>query len=86
MPDWQADEFRITASKPNEKDRVWTRSRYGAAKTVAEGAVVKLGYVVAKVINTFGGDLSDPLYVVEAIGTHSPPRITDHVENERAAR
>ena len=60
MSTW-TDEFRITASKPGCEDRVWTRGSYRAAKAVADGAVIKLGYVVAKVINNFGGNLSDIL-------------------------
>jgi hypothetical protein len=78
----ETDEFRITASKPGEEDRIWTRSRYAAAKSVAEGAVIELGYVVAKVINTFGGDESDTLYEVIGTGQGFPTKI-DHVANEK---
>lgn len=83
MSTW-TNKFRITASKPGCKDRVWTRNSYGAAKTVAEGAVIKLGYVVAKVINTFDGDLSDTLYEVKGADNGSPVR-TDHILNEKTA-
>lgn len=84
MPSWQPDEFRITASKPNTEDRVWTRGSYSAARSVADAAVIKLGYVVAKVINTFGGDLSDTLYEVKGADNGSPVR-TDHILNEKTA-
>jgi hypothetical protein len=69
MSTW-TDEFRITASKPGCEDRVWTRDSYRAAKAVANGAVIKLGYVVAKVVNTYGGHISDTLYEFRGT-THS---------------
>lgn len=80
MSTW-TDEFQITASRPGAEDRVWTRSSYSAARSVAEGAVIKLGYVVAKVINTFGGHHSDTLYEFRG-PTHSSPGFTDHIADE----
>jgi len=75
------DEFRITASKPGCEDRVWTRNSYSAAKAVADNAVIKLGYVIAQVVNTFGGHVSDTLYEFRG-PTHSSPGFTDHIANE----
>ena len=83
MSTW-TDEFRITASKPGCEDRVWTRGSYRVAKAVADAAVIKLGYVVAKVINNFGGNLSDILYEVKGSENGSPIK-TDHILNEKSA-
>lgn len=73
------DEFEITATKPGEEPRVWTRSKYDVAKFIADSAITKLGYGKAVVVNTFGGDRSDVLY--EVTGSHS----RDHVAEERNA-
>jgi hypothetical protein len=60
------DEFEIKATGPEMKDRVWTRSTMGAACSIADQAVERLGYKRAEVVNTYGGHRSDVLYSKEA--------------------
>ena len=59
------DEFEIRASSPGKEDRIWTRSSLDASRDIADSAVIILGYDKAVVVNTFGGDRSDPLYTAE---------------------
>jgi len=73
------DEFEITATKPGQEPRVWTRSKYEVAKVIADSTITRLGYQKAVVVNTFGGHRSDVLYEVTA--SHS----RDHVAEERNA-
>ena len=73
------DEFEITATHPDRKPQVWTRSKYEVAKVIADSTITQLGYEKAVVVNTFGGHRSDVLY--EVTGSHS----TDHVAEERNA-
>ena len=57
------DEFEIKATGTDMQDRVWTRSTMGAACSIADQAVDRLGYQRAEVVNTYGGHRSDTLYV-----------------------
>lgn len=67
-----SDEFEIKATgHPTEPDRIWTRDHLAPCIFIAEKAVRSLGYKRAEVVNTFRGVRSDPLHVVEALGTHS---------------
>lgn len=73
------DEFEITATKPGQEPRVWTRNKYEVAKVIADSTITRLGYQKAVVVNTFGGHRSDVLYEVTA--SHS----RDHLAEERDA-
>lgn len=58
------DEFEIQAiGHPTDLDRKWTRSKLGASKSIVDRAVDELGYSKAWVVNTYGGHVSDTLYV-----------------------
>lgn len=65
------EEFKIEAFKTNESGReitrIWTRDKLSVAKFIADSAVEKLGYSRAEVRNTFGGDVSNLLYKIEAL-------------------
>jgi len=61
------DEFEIKATGTDMQDRVWTRSTMGAACSIADQAVERLGYQRAEVVNTYGGHRSDVLYSKEAV-------------------
>lgn len=59
------DEFEIKATGNDKPERIWTRNNLHASKMIADQAVSKLGYAKAEVVNTFGGDRSDPLHTAE---------------------
>lgn len=61
------DEFLIVAKKDGEPDRSWTRSTLSVAIHIANQAVESLEYTHASVVNTFGGDVSHDIYVVDLI-------------------
>ncbi len=66
------DEFQITATSSTKETRIWTRSYLNVSKFIADQAISRLGYDKAEVVNTYGGVVSDPLYVVEKIhNSHS---------------
>jgi len=59
------DEFLIEAKgKIAEETETWTRNNLAAAQSIADQAIRRLGYLEARVYNTYGGVRSDALYVV----------------------
>jgi hypothetical protein len=67
------DEFEIIARASDRTERRWTRSNIDAARSLAEQAVDKHGYVYAQVVNVFGGHRSDPLHVVVVVDPDEEP-------------
>ena len=62
------DEFLIVAKGVIAADEeTWTRNNLAAAQMIADQAISRLGYSEAKVYNTFGGHMSDALYVVQRV-------------------
>lgn len=58
-----SDEFRITGFKNGVEEKIWTRDSFTGAKGLAKHAVDNHGYDRVEVRNTFGGHISDPLFV-----------------------
>jgi hypothetical protein len=56
------EEFRITAIAPHLPDRVWIHTNLAFATAIADQAVKSLPYAFAFVVNTYLGDVSDPIY------------------------
>ena len=62
------DEYEITAEAPGKEPRVWTRATLLVARIIADSAI-RQGYTKAVVINTHGGNRSEPLYIAEKTGS-----------------
>lgn len=67
------DEFRITATgHPTEPDRVITRNDLEVSKFIAHSAVRVKGWAKAEVVNTYGGHISNPLWIVTPTEEYDP--------------